>query len=339
MRIDDTTLSPHPEHGGRLREAAARYGIPLQDWLDLSTGINPHAYPVGPLPEDAWNRLPEDLDGLEEAAAAYYGTRELLPVPGTQAILPILAQHLPGERIAMPDPTYSGHAHAWRQRRICTFHPDSLEAVARKADVVIVVNPNNPTGALLDVDRLLALHRELARRGAWLVVDEAFIDTVPEYSLAARGGAGNLVILRSLGKFFGLGGARVGFVLAPRALREAISSTLGPWCVAGPSRAVARAALLDQSWQSETRRRLRQDAARLAALLATHGPGTPTGTPLFQWIETQAAAALHTGLARHGILVRRFDRPLSLRFGLPRDERGWQRLATALLNLRKRNDE
>ena len=81
------------EHGGRLRRAAQRYGIPLDDWLDLSTGINPHAYPVPAVPASAWHRLPEDDDGLETAAAAYYGSAALLPVAGSQPAI----QSLPSE--------------------------------------------------------------------------------------------------------------------------------------------------------------------------------------------------------------------------------------------------
>jgi cobalamin biosynthetic protein CobC len=59
------------EHGGRLREAARRYGIPLDAWLDLSTGINPGPWPVPAIPVSAWARLPEDDDGLIDAARAY----------------------------------------------------------------------------------------------------------------------------------------------------------------------------------------------------------------------------------------------------------------------------
>ena len=61
------------EHGGKLLRAAQHYGIPVADWIDLSTGINPEVYPVPPLGPACWNRLPEDDDGLEAAAAAYYG--------------------------------------------------------------------------------------------------------------------------------------------------------------------------------------------------------------------------------------------------------------------------
>ena len=78
------------EHGGRLRRAAETYGIPLGDWLDLSTGINPQGYPVPPVPADAWLRLPEDDDGLEAAAADYYGSAHLLPVAGSQPAIQLL---------------------------------------------------------------------------------------------------------------------------------------------------------------------------------------------------------------------------------------------------------
>jgi len=68
------------EHGGRLRRAAVEYGIPLADWLDLSTGVNPNGWPVPPIPAETWARLPEDDDGLSEAACAYYGARHALAV-------------------------------------------------------------------------------------------------------------------------------------------------------------------------------------------------------------------------------------------------------------------
>ena len=75
------------EHGGKLRAAAAHYDIPVADWLDLSTGINPQGWPVPALPPEAWQRLPEGDDGLEQAMAAYYGNPDGLPTAGSQAAL------------------------------------------------------------------------------------------------------------------------------------------------------------------------------------------------------------------------------------------------------------
>ena len=318
------------EHGGRLRQAAQRFGIPLNDWLDLSTGINPHAYPAPPIPATAWQRLPEDNDGLEEAAAHYYGTDQLLPVAGTQPAIQALPGLIPGERVTVLAPTYAEHPHAWRERRMRTCAPGDIERTLSDTDVLLLVSPNNPTGAAFSRERLLDWHARLAARGGWLVIDEAFIDCAPDESLAGEAGRENLVILRSLGKFFGLAGARVGFVLASQGLRQELAERLGPWTIAGPARHVARTALADTAWQSQMRERLANEGVRLAELLRASGLGEPNGTALFQWITHPDAQAIQDQLARAGILIRRFDNPPSLRFGLPPDESGWARLAHAL---------
>ena len=82
-------------HGGRLAQAKAHFGEGDMPWIDLSTGINPQAYPVQAIAPACWNRLPEENDGLEAAAAAYYGNDRLLVLPGSQAAiqgLPLLFQ-------------------------------------------------------------------------------------------------------------------------------------------------------------------------------------------------------------------------------------------------------
>ena len=322
------------EHGGRLRAAARQYGIALADWMDLSTGINPLAYPVPPLPPEAWQRLPEDDDGLIDAAAAYYGTRELLPVAGSQAAIQALPALIPGERVTLLETTYAEHPQAWRTRRLRRCAADAVDAAIDDTDVLVLANPNNPTGERFGLARLLDWHARLAARGGWLVVDEAFIDADPAGSLAPHAGRPHLVVLRSLGKFFGLAGARVGFVLAEAALRERLAEQLGPWAISGPARHAARAALADTAWQQAARQALTEAGERLAALLRQHLPGTPQGTALFQWLPHPQAAALHEALARRAILVRRFDTPASLRFGLPADEAQWRRLAEALHDLK-----
>jgi cobalamin biosynthetic protein CobC len=321
------------EHGGRLRAAARRYGISLDDWVDLSTGINPQPYPVPPVPPDAWHRLPEDDDGLLDTAAAYYGTTELLPVAGSQAAIQALPALIPGERVTLLAATYAEHPHAWRTRRLRRCAADEVDAALADTDVLVLANPNNPTGERFDAARLLDWHARLAARGGWLIVDEAFIDVDPADSLAACAGRPHLVVLRSLGKFFGLAGARVGFVLAESTLRARLAAHLGPWTLSGPARHAARAALADRTWQQVTRRTLPTAGERLAALLRRHQPGTTQGTALFQWLRHPQAAALHDALARRAILVRLFDAPAALRFGLPADEAQWQRLAAALREL------
>ncbi|MFU2486603.1 threonine-phosphate decarboxylase CobD [Thauera sp. WH-1] len=326
------------EHGGRLRRAAAHYGIALGDWLDLSTGINPEAYPVPPIPLAAWQRLPEDDDGLEAAAASYYGSASLLPVAGSQAAIQALpgvlaelvSTHRPAPRVSLLAPSYAEHAQAWRAHGPALFAAEDADRAVARSDIVVLVQPNNPTGVQFERARLLAWHQQLAARGGWLVIDEAFIDPTPAASLAPLAGADGLVVLRSLGKFFGLAGARVGFVLAPAAVRERLAAKLGPWTVSGPARHVSRAALLDRAWQAHACRKLQAGGARLARVLGAAGLAPVHGPALFKWWPSTQAAALHAALARRGILTRLFDAPAALRFGLPREEADWQRFQHAL---------
>ena len=317
------------EHGGRLRRAAETYGIPLGDWLDLSTGINPQGYPVPPVPADAWLRLPEDDDGLEAAAADYYGSAHLLPVAGSQPAIQLLPAVLRGERVSLLAPGYAEHAHAWRDRGAVAVGADEIDAAVAHSDIVVLVQPNNPTGVHFGRERLLEWHPRLARRGGWLVVDEAFIDTTPAQSLVPLAGADGLVVLRSVGKFFGLAGARVGFVFAPGSVRAALAERLGPWTLAGPARWAARHALADRAWQTQARAALLTAGERLQALLETHGLPA-CGPALFKLVATPDAARLHAAFARRGTLLRLFETPQAVRFGLPADEAGWARLAAAL---------
>jgi cobalamin biosynthetic protein CobC len=322
------------EHGGRLREAAAHYDIPLADWLDLSTGINPEAWPVPALPGAVWHRLPESGDGLEAAAAAYYGTANLLPVAGSQAAIQMLPHLLPRAVVACISPLYSEHPQAWqRAGHRLRFLQNALlpRALAAATPYVLLCNPNNPTADRHPREIVADAAQQLGKRGGWLIVDEAFMDPTPEQSVAPLAGsteAPNLIVLRSLGKFFGLAGARVGFLLGAPDLLGRMAELLGPWSVAGPAREVARQALLDGAWQSAMRERLAQASARLAALLQPLGDVKHTA--LFATLSLAATGELHEFLARRGILVRRFEQQPLLRFGLPGNEADWQRLAAAL---------
>jgi cobalamin biosynthetic protein CobC len=307
------------EHGGRLLEAARRRGVPPADWLDLSTGISPWPYPLPAPPAEVWQRLPEDEDGLEVAARAYYGAQNLLMLPGSQAAIQWLPRLLPPGRVAMPAPLYNEHPAAWQ----AAGH--ALAGWDAQSDYAVLCNPNNPTGARFTRAELL----ERARGLRLLVVDEAFIDAEPGESLAECG-RDNVVVLRSLGKFFGLAGARLGCAIGVPALLGRLAAALGPWRVSHPARWAARQALADRDWQAAQRERLHAASQRLAALLRETGWGEPTGCALFQYVATPRAAALHEALGRRAILVRLFAEPGALRFGLPGNENDWARLAAAL---------
>ncbi|MHB8453666.1 MAG: threonine-phosphate decarboxylase CobD [Acidiferrobacterales bacterium] len=321
-----------PEHGGRLNAAAAHYGYAPAQWLDLSTGVNPNGWPVPPLPGNAWNRLPEPDDGLLAAARTYYAAAHVLPVAGSQAAILAIPTLRARGRVGILAPGYSEHASAWRHagHDVELLANRDIAASLSRLDVLVLANPNNPTGCRFAAAELLRWHDSLAAKDGWLVVDEAFMDAAESESLAALSTRPGLIVLRSLGKFFGLAGARVGFVLSEDGFLQRLDEKLGSWTVNGPARVVAALALQDHAWQRRTRTRLTRDTQRLQQLLCAGGLPPAGGTALFQWVLTPQAAAIHDRLARQGVLVRLFAEPASLRFGLPASEAEWQRLRVAL---------
>lgn len=322
------------EHGGDLTRASREYGIPEEHWLDLSTGINPSSYPAPPVPPGIWQRLPGDAEPLLRAARECYQAVELLPVAGTQAAIQALPRLRPHSRVTLAALTYNEYAHAWKRQghAVQAVSPREFDARIAETDVLIVCNPNNPSGERIEPDRLLEWHVRLAAHAGWLIVDEAYIDVMPHASLVTFASRPGLIVLRSLGKFFGLAGARVGFVAADRTLLHALRDELGPWSVAGPAQFAAIAALQDRDWQAQTRAALIVSGGRLHALLAGAGIAAQ-GTELFQWWRHVHAAELHRALAQQGILTRWIQDGNcgGIRIGLPGDETDWRRLERALV--------
>lgn len=325
------------EHGGNLRAAAIRFGRDVDDWLDLSTGLNPHWYPAPPLAANAWHRLPETDPALVQAAAAYYGAPQMLAVAGTQAAIQALPQLRVPSRVVVSAPSYAEHAHHWSQHghAMREVAYERLEAALPDCDVMVVCNPNNPTGSMIAPERLLDWALQLGQRGGWLIVDEAFGDMSPEISVAGWSNHPGLIVLRSLGKFFGLAGVRVGFVAAHSELLSRLADTLGPWTVSGPAQQIARAALSDTAWHAHTREHLDAEGTRLHALLADAGI-TASGSALYQWWPQEQPERFWQHMAERGIWVRLFTGSArGIRIGLPPNEAGWARLGAALQEWKK----
>jgi cobalamin biosynthetic protein CobC len=327
-------------HGGDLSAARRLFPAAPEPFIDLSTGINPNPYPVPRLPAELFARLPDAaaLAGLTAVAATAYGAasaEHVVAAPGTQILLPIVAALVRPGRAAILAPTYAEHARAAAFAGHSVGEVRDIGALA-EADLAIVGNPNNPDGRLFAKDELVALARELRRRGGLLVVDEAFMDVgPPRVSLASEASTGNIVVLRSFGKFFGLAGLRLGFALAAPALAARLASALGPWAVSAPALAIGAKALADRAWIEKTRRRLTKAGARLDAILTAAGLDIVGGTTLFRLTHTRAASAMFHHLGRAGILVRVFpDHAAWLRFGLPARDQDWRRLEIAMAALR-----
>jgi cobalamin biosynthetic protein CobC len=321
-------------HGGDIAAAAERFGTPAEGWLDLSTGINPQPYPFLAPDAAAWQRLPQqhELNALIIAAAMRYGVPDtacIVAAPGSQAILQWLPRLILPTQVTILGPTYGEYAPTWRAADHGVTTVRELGG-ATNATIVVLANPNNPDGHRYPPEVLLDLAEGLHGRGGWLIVDEAFADADPEISLAAHAGKPGLILLRSLGKFYGLAGLRLGFALVPAEFAARLAAAMGPWAVSGLALAIGTQALNDSAWAGETHQRLALASARLAGLLRRSGLTLAGGTALFQLASHTEAAKLYEHLGRRGILVRAFDgQPDWLRFGLPA-ARDAGRLETAL---------
>lgn len=320
-------------HGGGLAAAASVYGGEIADWLDLSTGINPQMPDLPTLPIRVLQRLPDsELEEAVRVAARHFyqsGARLPLPVPGTQSVIQLLPRLVePARSVAILSPTYGEYERCFRAAGLAVDLIADLDAVCDRHGLVVVVNPNNPTARLYAPGDLEGAAARLDGWGGVLVVDEAFADLSPEISLAASARA-NLIVLRSFGKFFGMAGIRLGFVIARDDLVAAFSDWLGPWSVSGPALYYASHLMAYDPAQIRATIRIRAEA--LARVLSSAGLEVQGTAGLFTLVTHPDAQKLHEHLCVNHILTRRFDYcDTWLRIGLAPDADADNRLAAAL---------
>jgi len=327
----------------------ARFPDALTPWVDLSTGINPRPWPVDQVPAVDWTRLPDPqhLAELEATAAQYFGVDapHVCATPGSELCLRLLAHAgLPAPFTCLW-PAYRTHAEGLPDCYLAS--PEELAERARAPGTLLLANPNNPDGRLLTADQLLEIAATKRDAKGWLVVDEAFIDAHPVASIAAKVWGGRreqdelpVVVLRSFGKFFGLPGLRLGFLIGPRGIVAHMKALLGSWPVNAAAVEIGRRAYADGAWQAQARDRLQEEAARLKALLRGNGLEPQGNSPLFQLLEVGegrgGAIRLFEHLAGYGILTRPFSyNPRWLRLGLPASAADYERLEAALAAWRK----
>lgn len=315
-------IAPFLAHGGRVEAARAAFGG--ENWIDLSTGIAPWSWPVGDVPL-ALDRLPEpgEIAALEAAAAASFAVPAecVVAVPGTDLAMRLLAGVIPARRAAVVTPGYAGHTAAWPQARAIAL--DEL-ASDRDHDLIVLASPGNPDGRTLDLEAL----ETLAAR-ATVVLDQAYADPDP----APHGE--RLIVLRSFGKFYGLPGLRLGFVLARQEIVARVRALLGDWPVSGAAVAIGTAAYRDGTWRTAQVARIARMAAALDEVLARAGQAVVGRAPLFRLLAIADGECMFRHLARRAILTRPFaGQPDRLRVGLPGDTRALSRLANALQEYR-----
>jgi cobalamin biosynthetic protein CobC len=324
------------EHGGRLDLARQTYLQAPEPWIDLSTGISPWAYPVPAVAPADFHRLPDPgaLHRLIETARKIYKIPPMaavVPLPGSDAglsILPWLFRE--PKRVAVLAPCYPGHAPAWAAAGHSVSEAGSLDR-AGNAAIVIAVNPNNPDGRFIEHGKLAAALPPLKRGNGLLIVDEAFADADESHSLLPHVARLDYsLVLRSMGKFYGAAGVRLGFAITSHPVANRLRAALGAWPISAQAVAFGQAALADEGWAAAQRARLAEAPSQLDAVLTEAGCRVLGGTGLFRLAEHPLSRTLFVHLARKGILTRPFKDRSMLRFGLPGGPEELQRLREAL---------
>ncbi len=263
-------------HGGDIVAASRAFSIPINEWIDLSTGINPQAYPVSAADVKSFQELPYIKESFTQAILNYYGHCGLA-IAGSQAVIQLLPKILKSFPVLAPQIGYQEHVLHWRDKSNIDFYPsfcpDKATLFIENAlstnpqQHLLLINPNNPTHLQFSIEQIKAWSERLSDH-AFVIVDEAFIDIDVSKSMLSSGFAENIIVLRSFGKFFGLAGLRLGFVFSNPVVLDEISLQLGLWQVNGPAQSIATQALNDELWQQQNRLYLKQASEQTQTLFS-----------------------------------------------------------------------
>ena len=257
-------------HGGNLRDLAKRAGRPVEDILDFSASVNPLGAPdcVRPVISRAIERLVSYPDprseGLVEAIARRYqlSADRIVVGNGSTELLFAIARALADRRAIIPVPSYLDYRTACQVAGLTVETPLTDEANrfavdwARLAEhltganMVFLGQPNNPTGLAFDPDAFLRFAREHA--ATVFVIDEAFAEFVPSLHSLMTDVEPNIIVLRSLTKFYAIPGLRLGFAVATPDTAERIRQQVPNWSVGGLAQAVGQAVLADEDYARRT---------------------------------------------------------------------------------------
>jgi threonine-phosphate decarboxylase len=316
-----------PPHGGDVYLLARTLGVNLADLLDFSASINPLGFPPG-LIEAVQEALPEivhypDRRSLKlcAALAAYHHLtpEEILVGNGSTELIYLVARALRPRRGLIVTPAFSEYEHALNLARVpAAFHPTgeshqfALQEVpeVQAGDLVFLAHPASPSGVLLDPELFLRVAVRVEVAGAYLLLDEAFVDFVEVASMKLHlGQFPHLLILRSFTKFFGIPGMRLGFLLGAPALVARLSGEQEPWSVNTMAQAMGRACLADSDYISRTRTLIQREREFLLdRLLALPGLTPFPGAVNYLLVKLTrpgvSAATLREQLLAHRIVIR-----------------------------------
>lgn len=263
-----------PLHGGQLQQIADRFGISSAELLDFSANINPD----GPPPEvpivlqqaiskpSILMNYP-DLDEVElrQSLASYCGTRpeNLVVANGFVPLLDAALQVLSPRICLVPVPAFVEYRRTLERSKVemipfnlasdSDFKCDAADLFNDSSDAILLANPQNPSGVLWPRETILSLLELAAERKMHLLLDEAFIDYYPEASLISEiDRFANLIVFRSVTKFFGIAGLRVAYAVANAELSKRLQEVIAPWAITSLTSLAAGVAVRDATYIHRT---------------------------------------------------------------------------------------
>lgn len=263
-----------PLHGGQLQQIADSFKVPASSLFDFSANINPDGPPTAvrtalrhaldePSILTSYPELNEPVLRNSIAAYAAIEPENIAVANGFVPLLDAALRALSIRKCLVPIPAFIEYRRTLEHSSVEvlteTLKPESyfqydMESLLNGShDAILLANPQNPTGILHDRETLLDLTLRAAERNILILLDEAFVDYTPRASLAAHAEQHrNLVVFRSLTKFFGMPGLRVGYAVSNVRTISQVRDQVAPWAISTLASHAAAAGLADKEYVSET---------------------------------------------------------------------------------------
>ncbi|PLX42930.1 MAG: hypothetical protein C0609_09115 [Deltaproteobacteria bacterium] len=316
------------DHGGNIFTGAGESPI----LADFSASINPLGHPEGLLEalSERWHEVlhypDREVSELRRVLSKEYGipVEHILCGNGSAELFELVFQEIAPRRLILSPPDFG----LYRDRCPANIEvievprvegegfaidTEALIAEAREGDMVLFSNPGNPSGATVGREELIGLAKALGERGAFLAVDEAFIDYSPKETVLHLAGEGQrLLVFRSLTKFYAIPGIRLGFLAAEAELVKKLAGLQVPWSVSTVAQICGVKCFEDDSWGPRSREYLERARSKFRSaleaipgftvlpsganfLLVKLAPPAPGATSIYERLKASGTLVRHCG--------------------------------------------
>jgi threonine-phosphate decarboxylase len=317
------------EHGGNIYRLCRMLGVAEEDIIDFSASVNPLGVPesvvsaIGESIKTVVHYPDPEMKKLREVIGEHLGVcpSQVICGNGSTELIYLVVRTLRPEKVLIPQPTFSEYERAvllqkgqnkkgityvlLRQDKDFDLDIEEFIKTMRGHQMAFLCNPNNPTGRLLSKNTLREIADEAKRQGCYLVVDEAFIDFLPDGSVSEETKTNKyLIVLRSLTKFYALAGLRFGYGVFHPELTEAVFSYKEPWTVNTLAQVAALAALRDEGYRQKSLKLIASEKKFMESAFKELGITFVPSKVNFYLLRLKEALRVIEHLARRNILVR-----------------------------------